>query len=230
MLDWRELVRARIEGIDLDQDDREEVIAELAAHLEETYETFCKRGLNQKDAAHRTLQQVSDWQDLRRKIAAAKRGYPMKKRVQQLWVPGFLTLTLSVLFLITLQRLGVYPRIIWRGTNPILFYGPWLASLLLFGFLGAYLSCRAGGSRVTVLLAGAFPVVALATAFLLMFPIGWLLEWIIGRQVDFSTVASAILRDGIGWLLLPGAALFAGALLVRPLFSLRSSTQGSVIC
>lgn len=230
MPDWRELVRSRLAGIALEHDDSEEVIAELAAHLEEAYETFSKRGLTRRDAVCQTLEQVSDWQDLRRKILGAKRkGYNMKKRLLQLWIPGFLTLILSVLFLTMLQRQGVHPHIISRGGSSILFYGPWLAALFLFGFLGAYLSSRAGGSRGTVLLAGAFPTLALTMAFLSMFPIGWFVERTIGRPTGFSTVAIAILRDGIGWLLLPGAALFAGALLMQIVSNARSSTHSTAI-
>ena len=68
-----------------------------------------------------------------------------------------------------------------------------------------------------VLLASVFPVLALATAFLLMFPIGFFLERIAGRHVDFGMVATALLKDGVGWILLPGAALLMGGLLA-PLF------------
>jgi hypothetical protein len=80
-----------------------------------------------------------------------------------------------------------------------------------------------------VLLASVFPAPALTAAFLLMFPIDLIVEWIIGRQVDFSIVATAILRDGIGWILVPGAALLAGGLLVHLLFSRRPSSQDTAI-
>ena len=46
-----------------------------------------------------------------------------------------------------------------------------------------------------------------------MFPIGLVLAGITGRRVDFSVVATVLLKDGIGWLLLPGAALLVGGLL-----------------
>jgi hypothetical protein len=72
-----------------------------------------------------------------------------------------------------------------------------------------------------VLLVSAFPVLALSTAFFLMFPIGFAVERLTGRHVDFSIVATALLKDGIGWLLIPGAALFAGGLLAYLLLSPR---------
>jgi hypothetical protein len=230
MRDWRELVRQRLCGLSLDAAERDEVQSELAAHLEESYEGFCKQGLLEKEAARRALEQVSDWQDLQRRILNAKRrGNPMKKRTHQLWIPGFLTLTLSMIFLTVLQKLGFQPRIAWSGPNTVLLYVPWLLSLPFFGALGAYVSSRAGGSRGTVLLASVFPVLALTAAFLLMFPIGLTVERITGNHVDFSIVATALLKDGIGWILVPGAALLAGGLAAHLLFSPRSSSQNAAI-
>jgi hypothetical protein len=230
MPDWQKLVRERLSGLVLDATEKEEVHAELAAHLEESYEGFRKRGLLEKEAAHRALEQVSDWQQLLRNIVAAKRReHPMKKRVPQLWIPGFLMLILSMLSLVMLQRQGFHPRNIWSGPNTILFYVPWLVSLPFFGALGTFLASRAGGSRGTALLASVFPVLALTGAFLLMFPIGWVDARIIGRQNDFSSVATAILGDGIGWLLLPGGALFAGGLIVQIFLAARSSSQRTVM-
>ena len=147
----------------------------------------------------------------------------MKQRVQQLWIPGFLTFALSTVFLMTLQKLGFRPHVIGDGPGAVLFHVPWLASLLFCGAFGAYLSSRARASREITLLASAFPVLALTTAFLLMFPIDMVVKWVIGSPVDFAAVATSILKDSIGWLLLPGAALFMGGLLVQLLLSPRSS-------
>jgi hypothetical protein len=230
MPNWQELVRQRLSGLALDAAEKGEIHAELAAHLEESYEAFCKEGLPQREALQRTLAQVADWQDLQRKILIARRReQPMKKRVHQLWIPGFLTLTLSTIFLITLQNLGFQPRIVGSGPNTILFYAPWLGSLPLFGALGAYLSARRGGLLGTVLVASVFPVLALTAAFLLMFPIGFVVEQIIGSPVNFSIVATAILRDGIGWILVPGVALLAGGFLVHLLFNRRSWSKETAI-
>ena len=229
MADWQKLVRQRLSGLALDAEEKDEVQVELAAHLEESYEAFCKEGLPEKEAVHRTFEQVADWRDLQRRIFIAKRsGHPMQKRAQQLWIPGFLTLILSMVFLVTLQRLGFNARIVsWRDSD-VLLHAPWLVSLPFFGALGAYISSRAGGTRGTVLLASIFPALALTLAFLLMFPIGLILEWIIGRRVDFSTAATALLRDGIGWILVPGAALLAGGFMAQFLFLRRLDFRGTV--
>lgn len=226
MPDWQKLVRQRLSGLALDAKEKDEVHVELAAHLEESYEALRKKGMPEQAAVHRSRSQVN-WQDLQRQIFIAKRReHTMQKRLHQLWIPGFLTFTLSTLFLMTLQRLGFQPRMVsWSGPGTILFYGPWLLSLVVFGAVGARLSSRAGGSRGTVFLASVFPVLALTAAFLLLFPIDLVVEPILNRPVDFSIVATAILRDGIGWILIPGAALLVGGLLVHLLPGRRLSSQ-----
>ena len=153
----------------------------------------------------------------------------MQKRVHQLWIPGFLTMALSIVFLVTLQKLGFNVRMVsWRDSD-IFFYAPWLVSLPFLGALGAYISSRAGGSRGTALLASIFPALALTLTFLLMFPIDMIIEPIIGRRVDFNIVAAVLLKDGIGWILVPGAALLVGGLLVHLLFGRRLLPQDTAI-
>src|SRR5260370_37651201 len=91
MPDWRELVRQRLSGLALDAEERDEVQVELAAHLEESYEVFCKEGLPETEAVHRTFEQVADWRGLQRRIFRAKRGgHPRQKNVYQLWIPWLL--------------------------------------------------------------------------------------------------------------------------------------------
>lgn len=230
MLDWEGLVRRRLAGLALDAAEKEEVHRELARHLEESYEVFSKEGLPEKEAIHRTMAQVSDWQDLQRKIFFAKRkGDIVQKRVHQLWIPGFLTFILSTVCLMALQKLGFRPRIVGSGPRAVLFYLPWLASLPCCGALGAYLSYRAGASRRTALLSSIFPVLALGAAFLLMFPIDLIVEQIIGSRVDFGIVATALLRDGTGWLVVPGAALVVGGLFIDALFGRRRPSEDATI-
>ena len=226
MPDWKALVQSQLAGLALEPEENDQVIAELAAHLDESCEALQTEGLPEREAVLRTLAQVPDWQDLGHTIACAKKGENlMEKRVRQLWIPGFLALILSTLFLMAFRKLGFHPRILWNGQSTILLYVPWLLSLPFLGALGAYASSRAGGSRRTMLLASVFPALALTAAFLLMFPIGLAIERITGNQVNFSIVATALLRDGIGWILIPGAALFAGGLPVRLLLSRRLGSR-----
>jgi hypothetical protein len=231
MPNWQELVRQRLSDLALDPREKEEVHAELAAHLEESYEAFLKEGLQEQAAVHGALSQVTNWRSLQRHILIAKKGgHLMRKRVQQLWIPGFLTLVLSTLFLMTLQKvLGVRPRIVGSGPGAMLFDVPWLVALPFIGALGAYISSRAGGSRGTSILASTFPALALAVAFLLMFPIGMIIERVTGNDLAFGVVATALLSNWIGWIVVPGAALLAGGFVVHLLLSLRPSSRETAI-
>ena len=214
----------------MEPEERTEVIAELAAHLEDICEEMLRQGVREEEAVRRALSRVGDWRDLQRKIFATKRReQPMEKRTRQLWIPGFLTLILSMFILMVLQKLGFKPRIVGSGSNAILLYMPWLLSLLPLGALAAHLSFRAGGSRGTVLLASVFPALAFTFAFLVMSPIGWSFERITGTRVYFDVVSAALLRDGIGWLLVPGAALLVGGLLTHSVSGPRPSSRRMAI-
>lgn len=138
----------------------------------------------------------------------------MGTRMRQLWAPGLLAMALSTALLFGFLKFGFSPRILyWKGPGNILLYVPWLLSLPVLGAMAACFSSREGGSRRTVLLVSVFPALAFAVAILLMFPIGLVIERIIGIPVDFIRVATAILTEGIGWILVPAVALLAGGLL-----------------
>jgi hypothetical protein len=230
MRDWRVLVGRRLAGLALERQERDEVIAELAAHLEETCEEALRRGMTEEEAVQRALSQAGNWRHLRRKILTAKRREQvMEKRIRQLWIPGFLTLILSMLFLATFRKFGFQPRLVGSGPSAVLFYMPWLLSLPFLGALGAYISSRADGSRGTMLLASVFPAIALTFAFLFMFPFSATVELITGRPVDFSHVATVLLKDGIGWIVLPAAALLLGGLLAQLVSSAHSSSRDAAI-
>src|SRR5205809_5605798 len=150
MPDWQKLVRQRLSGLALDDPEKDEVQVELAAHLEESYESLRTKGLPEQAAVQQTLVQVADWQDVRRKIQIARtvKENLMNDRVRQLWLPGLLTFALSMGLLELVQKFGARPIVLDldKGTPVLMFYTPWLLALPLAGALVAYLSKRAGGS------------------------------------------------------------------------------------
>src|SRR5712671_3454272 len=68
MPDWQKLVSHRLTHLALSERERQEVVAELAGHLEETFGALRRDGLPERVAVHRTLSQVTNWSDLQRKI------------------------------------------------------------------------------------------------------------------------------------------------------------------
>ena len=223
MPDWHELVRARLAGMALEEDDREEIIAELAAHLEETFDDFCREGLSAEDAMRRALSQVNDWKDLQRRIQAARiKENSMNPRVKCLWLPGLLTFTLCMVSLDLFQRFGPRPLVLNLEYPPVLlFYTRWLVTLPIAGAIGAYLSKRGGGSLPMVLISSIFPVLPFGVVFLIAVPAGLLLSGALGHHIAAAGFLSAM----VGWVLAPAVALLIGGAAVQLLWP-RGSAAG----
>jgi hypothetical protein len=226
MRDWEAIVREGLTGSCLKPRELREVIAELAAHLEETFEELRRQGLSEKTAVERALSQVKNWQSLRRKIQKARmKEEVMTDRVKQVWLPGFLTLFLSMMLLMTIQFFGPKPLIVstsgWRMTAPVaVIYVPWLLSLLLIGAIGAYLARRAGASPRATLLSIMFPVLPYSIFFVIWIPVSLILDDHIGH----NTMRSALLMGFVAWAVLPGIALLAGGLPVQIVTSRRGAS------
>jgi uncharacterized membrane-anchored protein len=224
MSDWQELVRQRLSGLALGAEEKDEVHAELAAHLEESYESLRAKGLSEQAAMQRTLGQVADWQALRRRIQTARtKGNIMNDRVRQLWLPGMLTFTLSMGLLALVQKFGPRPIVLDldKGTPVLMFYTSWLLTLPFAGAMGALLSKRAGGSPKILAISSVFPVLPYGVVFLIAIPAGLLLSHNLAHHI----VASAFITMMFGWVLVPGVALLSGGVLVQ-LLSRRSSSPG----
>src|SRR5580693_7574120 len=177
MPDWEALVGEQFAAISLEPEERHEVIAELAGHLEETFEQLCRQGFSEEAAVAGSLSQVKNWRSLRGQIQIArKKEDVMTDRVKQVWLPGFLTLFLSMMLLMVIQFFGPKPVIVstsgWRMTAPVaVIYVPWLLSLLPIGAMGAYLAGRAGASPRATLLSIMFPVLPYSVFFVLWIPV-----------------------------------------------------------
>jgi hypothetical protein len=217
MHDWEALVREKLAGSSLESEKLRDVIAELADHLEETFEQLRRQGLTEEAAAERALSQGKNWQSLRRKIQKARiKEDVMSDRVKQVWLPGFLTLFLSLMLLMAIQFFGPQPLIVstsgWRMMAPVaVIYVPWLLSLLLIGAMGAYLAGRAGASPRATLLSILFFVLPYSVFFVIWIPVSLILDDHIGH----NTMRGALLMGLVAWVVLPAVALLAGGLPVR---------------
>jgi len=86
MPDWNKVVRERLSDMRLELQDENDVIAELADHLEETFESLHRGGMSEHEATRRALAQVADWKGLNRKIYLARHQEEiMEPRVRQFW-------------------------------------------------------------------------------------------------------------------------------------------------
>jgi cellulose synthase/poly-beta-1,6-N-acetylglucosamine synthase-like glycosyltransferase len=224
MRDWEAIVRKQLGELSLEPGEHREVIAELAAHLEESFEELRLQGLAEEAAVTRTLLQVKDWQDLRRKIQTARRKENiMSNRVRQFWLPGFATLFLSMILLALTQIYGPKPWILSWGHPPVaVVYIPWLLCLPFVGAVGAYLSYRAGGSGRAIFLSTIFSALPILASIVLVLPVSLIFDHFIAHNIAPMALVMALLS----WVLVPVAALLAGGLpaqllLVRRLGSRR---------
>jgi hypothetical protein len=110
MPDWHKVVREQLAGLNLGHEEEDEVIAEVAGHLEETYEALRREGLEEREAVHRALSQVTSWSDLQREIYCARvKENTMNPRTSRLWLPSLVTLTASFITLVAFGFLGLPP-------------------------------------------------------------------------------------------------------------------------
>jgi hypothetical protein len=210
MPEWIKLVRQRLDSLGLAPGREEEILVELAGHLDDVYAGWIERGVAAEEAVGLTLKEVPDWAGLRQQIYHAEQGEEdMNQRIKSLWVPALLSSLLCWGLLTVLQRIGPAPHFIWRGQSPVMvFYWPWYLFLPVAGAIGAYGSRRAGGGVWGRVVAGLFPAASLVTLMLLSF----LVALFVDRQVPLNVKLPALLIYLLGWGVVPGAALLLGAL------------------
>ena len=210
MPDWREAIREKLAGTAMSHGQREDLIAELANHLEDLHAELLASGITEPEASAQCLEQLKDIQQV---AAAAKRSQawedPMNERSRTLWLPGMITLTIASVSLMLLQMFTFSrPRVHWVDGGEVVVALVWLLSLVPCGALGAYLSRRAGGSRRNSIIASLFPSLVMLAVLCLVLPVRLFIErnayllhhpWYFGRLL-------------LTWIVVPGFALLLGAL------------------
>ncbi|MGC1483735.1 MAG: permease prefix domain 1-containing protein [Candidatus Acidiferrum sp.] len=207
MPDWNALVSEQLAGLALEPRESAEVIAEVAAHLEDICEELLRQGMTEDAAVRRALSQVGHWQNFKRNIVLARTmEKTMTPRVVQFWLPGLLTFLVSMVLLELVQKVGPKPIILGldKGIPILMFYTGWLVMLPLAGALGAYLSHRARGSFRIALASSLFPVLPLVVVFLTAIPIG--------LAMGHGLMPKVFLNISVEWVLLPAVALLMGGL------------------
>jgi len=221
MPDWRALARRRLTPLALSSAREDEIIAELADHLEDLCEDLVRQGTTEEEAVQSSLGTAADWIELRREIEfATAEEVNMNYRVKTLWLPGACTIALSGIVLRLLQiPPAPGPRVLWAWHNTeLVIYWWWLLSLPVIGAIGAYWSRHEGGRFQERALAASLPALGMVCLPLLMFP--FVLVGDLIRHQNFPFVPMAILL--FGWGVLPEAALLVGAL---PFFRRNAAAQ-----
>jgi hypothetical protein len=226
MPDWKKLVSRRLAQLALDERERQEVIGELAGHLEEIYEALRQKGASRDEAIRGTLLQVDNWNKLQQDIFVARtKENAMNARTSRLWVPSFVTLAASVITLVAFGFLGLQPGPLgsrphheeWSshlvggitgGSHALNEYTVWLMALPFLGALGARLSRRAGGTLREIIISGVFPALAWLAIVIVILSFAFSLGY--GLDVVTAPVGPAGLITVL--VVIPGACLLLGVL------------------
>ena len=115
MHDWQQIARDGMASCSSSFGYRDEVVVELATHLEETYTQARVRGLSHEEAVALALQEVEDWKVLGETICRAKSGEdPMNQRTKLFLLP-IVVLFAAGLLLLLLNAAPVLQRLIWTA-------------------------------------------------------------------------------------------------------------------
>jgi hypothetical protein len=213
MPDNQGLIRERLGKLWLETRREEEILLELADHLDDHAAALEARGVARDAAAREALDSVSNWPEFREEILAAETEEAiMNYRTKALWLPALCALTLSNGCLALMQIFGVPAHFYWFGIGKDVqalceFIVPWIISQPVVGAVAAYWSRRAGGTVRYQLLAALAPAIALLGLFLLILP--WAM--IVDKNVAHHVKLGAFLILTVTWVLLPSVPLLIGA-------------------
>ena len=206
MPDWRKLVRDQMPLQEMAQETREEVISEIAAHLEDAsedsslLESFEERTSPEFLSVH--------WKNLGRAIERAKREEEtMNDRSRSLWLPALINIAVAATLLIIFDIIWPHPVIVRisyvKLAVPIL----WLLTLPICGATGTLLACRAHGSATVRLIAGLAPSLVWLAVFCIM-GVTFALDW----RVFHGFPMNDFFMSALTWVVLPALCLLPGTL------------------
>jgi hypothetical protein len=211
MPDWQRLARRKLTPLALDSAREDEIVAELAGHLEDLCADLVRQGTPEEEAVQSALSAPLDWDELRREIQLAEcKEVIMNYRLKALWLPGVSTSVLSMLLLRLFQIPSApAPYVFWlRHGVGLVIYWRWLLFLPLIGAVAAYWSRRAGGKLLERLLAASFHIVGLTCLMVLIFCIGLVVDSRVSHSLRLVGFGAYLL----GWGIAPCLLLLLGAL------------------
>lgn len=219
MPDWREIAAQRLTPLALEAERQEEIVIELADHLEDLYSDLIRQGKSEVEAVQSAWSIVADWDELRHEVQLAaneegimncRLGPAGERRFRTLWLPGVCTGALASVLLRLLQIPSApAPSVFWPWhSTELVIYWRWLVCLPVVGGIGAYWSRHAGGKLMQRVLAVSFPVLGMISLPVLMSPFALVFHGIVHHESLLVPFALLLL----GWGVLPEAALLLGAL------------------
>jgi hypothetical protein len=199
---WEKEIREHLASLDLPPETKDEVIAELASHLED---------LEREESRVEDGPQALDlsgirWRKFGHAIQTAKLEEGGMNRAKGLWIPMFVNLLLTSALINICGWLGWVNVRVDRVDLMPLVVGPWLLVLPICGATAALLAKRGEGSCATRVMAAVAPsAVWFATLFVLK------LIFLCFPQTFVAIPVKTLALASVSWFVFPALALFAGA-------------------
>ena len=180
MPDWKKIVRKNLLVLVVCSP---ELIEELAAHLEDSYEAALCGGVPAEAAFQQTIGQIEGgcgvWLVMRFLQEELMSGF-----IRNLAVPGLLTSAAAWLFHWALAPRHIRPEVLWLVGGQLPLW--WWCLLPICGALGAFLFQRKGGSRLQRIAASLLPSATLCTLVLLSFVVGFTMSGFVNHYQSIS--------------------------------------------
>lgn len=230
MPDWKALVGERMSTLNLPPEAKEDVISELAAHLEDGYQNEIACGTRESEATQHVLSEVQ-WNKLAREIRWATRTEEsMSDRNRALWLPVVVNLLVAAVLLVVLIGLGIDERMTQSSILVIerlaikhlehfsffaaickvleMIHLSWLLTLPLSAAVGCLIARRAQASPTVRLIVGLAPSLLGLAVFVAMSLTFEFDRWQFpsGFPLDFNYFSLSV----VGWIVLPAIPLLLG--------------------
>lgn len=204
-------VRKRLRKLRLDATGREEVFAEITAHLESVSEELKMSGTDASQADHLALSQLGDVSRLCRRIQQDRTGL-MRDRFRKVLLPAAIVVLMVYWPQIIIYRFVPEPRAYHIFGTYYAFSWGWLVAEACAGALGAWWCRQVGGNvreRVIVALA---PAEAMGIVVALALPVGSITELYVDHRIPNVVSHPLMTLAALLWVLHPVVPGLIGAL------------------
>lgn len=211
MIDFEETVRQHCSRLRLPDELREEVVTEIAEHLELLYSELRESGVAETEAQRQVLESVGDWNLLLKRIQRSKEN-GMRDRFRRLWLPATATGFVAYAGQMIVGRMFGMPLSIKIDGNYYVYSWQLLFLLVVAGAVGAYWSRHVGGGLRERFLVALAPSEIMGVVIAIVSPIGMTLEAFLTHRLPYALSHPGTLLMGIGWpILFPAVPTLLGA-------------------
>ena len=203
-------VRNRLRKLRLDARDREEVFAELTAHLESICEEMRMAGLDASRAEQEALKQLGDVNRLCRRIQR-DRTQLMRDAYRKVWLPAAIVVLAVYWPQMLIYHYFPEPRAYHIFGTYYAFGWGWLVAEAFAGALGAWWSRQVGGTVRERLIVALAPAEAMGVVVALVLPVETIAQ-LFNHRVPYFVSHPLMTVAALIWVLHPIVPGLVGAL------------------